>query len=166
MHMILVDQDLDLASLAGRLAATPQARAALLTGLQQLNHLGAQRIAAGTVLLVPDSPGLAPGAASPVDGQGLAAFQAQVAAGFAAALLAARQDQEALAAEAKLVAKALAGRSLRPLLAADPGLKDSAAAAAGVFAADLRLAEDAEVVLRHMQTEAAEQLDALAKLLS
>ena len=166
MRMIVIRQGTDLQSLGARLLSASEGRDAALEQLQRLNpHVDFKRIEPGTVLLVPDLPGLREGETSSVGGQAFEAFHEQLTGSLDAAITRVRRGHEALVQQRQEVNAVLKTASVKRLLEADPDIKPQLAAAAQVFKQDQQQAKDADKMLDSLQQNAAAELASLAKLL-
>jgi len=166
MRMIVIKQATDLPALGARLLGAGAAHEGALQGLQRLNpHVDFGRLEPGTVLLVPDQPGLCAGESRSVSGEAFDAFEEQVNASVNAAVARVRSGHEALAAQRQEVAALLKSAAVRRLIESDPDLKQELDAAAQVFKQDQQQAKEAEKTMQLLQEQAKAELAALAKLL-
>lgn len=166
MRMIVIKQGTDLATLSARLLAGGTGNEGALQSLQRLNpHVDFRAIEAGTVLLVPDLPGLRAGESTSISGEAFAAFQQQVSGAVEAAVARVRSGYEALAAQRQDVTAVLKSAAVRRVIEADPDLKSQLDAATQVFKQDQQRAKDAETTLQALQ-QAKDEMQALAKLLA
>ena len=164
MRMTVVNKAADAASLVSQLGVDGAGKAHLLLQMQRLNpHVDFKRIEPGTVLLVPDQPGLKAGETSSVGGQAFDAFRDQVTGSMEAATRRVRQGHEALAAQRAEVNAVLKTAALKRLLEADPDLKPQLDAAAEVFKQDQQRAKDADATLKILQDGVLAELAVLAK---
>jgi hypothetical protein len=129
-------------------------------------HVDFKKIEPGTVLLVPDGPGLRAGETASVSGQPFDELREQVLAAVEAAGARARSGHAAQLAEQKEVTAALKSAGLRAALEIDPELRAQIEAALQVFKQDQQDAKAAAETLKSLAKQAATELDALAKLLA
>ncbi|HEV8630789.1 MAG TPA: hypothetical protein VGV61_10765 [Thermoanaerobaculia bacterium] len=166
MRTIVVDERTDLEGLRKRLVGGKTVSAAALERLRSLNpHLDLAKIPAGSVLLLPDLPGVRKGETSSVTGDPFADLSATLLAGVDAAVARAREGGRALLAEQKEVGAAIKSAAFRRAVEADPELGEQAEAAARVFKQDQEEAKASAEDLKTLRQEAAAELAALAKLL-
>ncbi|MBI3529361.1 MAG: hypothetical protein HY067_15505 [Betaproteobacteria bacterium] len=166
MRMIIIKQGTDLQTLGTRLLGNADGKEVTLQHLQQLNpHVDFQRIEPGTVLLVPDQPGLKKDESISVSGQAFDAFRDQVSASVEAATTRVRHGYEALASQRSDVNAVLKTAAVKRLLESDPELKAQLEEAAKTFKQDQAAAKASESTLKSLQDDAAAELAALAKLL-
>jgi hypothetical protein len=177
MRVIVIKQATDLASLRTMLfkganatrpaAAAPSSTAdASMKRLQELNpHVDFQRIAAKTVLLLPDDPATAGSDSRSIADDAFDDFSAHIAAGFKTAAERARASAEAGAAERAAVTEALRDPVVARLIEADPLLREQLARAAEASAAEQKAAQAAIKQVDAMRKTAAEELRALRELL-
>lgn len=167
MRMIVIKQATDRQALGNQLLVSAAGNEGALERIELLNpHVDFGRIAAGTVLFVPDLPGLKAGASASVGGQAFDAFRDQVGASLDAVAAQVRKGYATLASERNDVMTVLKGAVVRRLLESDPDLRPQLDAAAQVFKQDQQNAKDAEVMLKTLQQGALTELDVLAKLLA
>jgi hypothetical protein len=164
MRMIVIKQGTDLQALGARLLGA--AREGALQSLQRLNpHVDFKRIEPGTVVLVPEQPGLREGESASVGGEAFGAFSEQARAALEATATRVRSGHEARLAQQKDVAAVLKSPALKRLLEADPDLKKELDAALQVFKDDQQAAKESEKLLKTLQDESAVELAALGKLI-
>jgi hypothetical protein len=167
MRTILVDQRTDLQGLRRRLSGDQAIPESAIERLRQLNaHVSLDEIPAGTVLLVPELPGLRPEGASAVGGEPFDALRQQLLGSLDAVGSRVRAGYEELLAEAKEVTAVQRLAAFRRALEADPGLREQTEAAAEVREQDRANARDADRLLTELREEAAAELAALAKVLA
>ena len=167
MRMIIIDRASDLKALETQLFANADGKEATLQQLQRLNpHVDLQRIEPGTVLLVPDRPGIAKDATTPVTAGAVDEFSKQVGDALDSAGARVRQGYQALAAQRQEVTAVLKTAAAKRLLESDPDLSRQLEAAAKVFKDDQQRAKDAEATLKTLREGSKAELDTLAKLLA
>jgi LysM repeat protein len=167
MRMIVIEKASDLKALQAQLLANADDKEATLQQLQRLNpHVDFQRIEPGTVLLVPDRPGIAKDATTPVTADAADEFSKQVGAALDAADTRVRQGYQTLAAQRQEVTAVIKTAAVKRLLESDPDLSRQLDAAAKVFKDDQQRAKDAEATLKTLREGGKAELDTLAKLLT
>lgn len=168
MRMIVIKQGTDAQALGSLLLGNAAGKQALLQRVEQLNpHVADfERIEAGTVLLIPDVPGLKAGESASVGGQAFDALRAQVGASVEAMGTQVRKGYATMATERADVTAVLRNPALRRVLDSDPDLKPQLEAAAQVFKKDQQNAKDSETMLKTLQQGALAELDVLARLLA
>jgi hypothetical protein len=159
----------DLASLARKLVdarfSGNQADSALQL-LQAINpHVDLNKLAVGTVLLVPDAPAFKASASTPLASDALGSVQELVRTGLAAAAARLTAANAALAANRAAVAAVQKTRGFKRAIDADPQLKEQLDGAAKAFKDDEHQAAEAEQALDTMSKRALAELAALGKLL-
>jgi hypothetical protein len=171
MRVIVIKQATDLANLRtmlfnGANGATPAAADASIERLQALNpHVDFQRIAAKTVLLLPDDPVMAASGSRTIADDAFAEFSANLGAGFKVAAERARVGAEALAAERAAVTEAMKNPVVARQIEADPLLREQLAHAGEASAAEQKAAQAAIKQVDAMRKMATEELRALRELL-
>jgi hypothetical protein len=171
MRVIVIKQATDLASLRTMLfkssnGATPAAADASIERLQALNpHVDFQRIAAKTVLLLPDDPVMGASGSGTIADDALAEFSANLGAGFKVAAERARVGAEAVAAERAAVTQAMKNPVVAKQIEADPLLREQLARAGDASAAELKNAQAAIKQVEAMRKTATEELRVLRELL-
>lgn len=166
MRMIVIKQATDLQGLSARLLGQGAGSSTALDALKNLNpHVDFRKIEPGTMLLVPDLPGLHEGEASSVSGDAFEALRVQVLASLDAASARVRSGHEALAAQRSEVAAALRTPGFKRALDTDQQLKAQLDAASEVFKADQAQAKASEETLKALAQQAGAELAALAKVL-
>ena len=169
MRMIVIKQDSDLQALSARLLTAPAAGEktdSALRSLQALNpHVDLKKVAAGTVLLVPDAPGFNAAASDPVPGSALDEFQQFVRTGLdaaAATLKAGNAHREAQRADVAAVLKTAA---VQRIITTDPDLKQQLDEATKATKQDQEQEAKAEQALAAAVKGAQAELAAIAKLM-
>lgn len=166
MRIIVIKEGTNLQDLLGDKAGS----VSTLDKLKNLNphvdfSVGFGNIGPGTVLLIPELPGLRIAESSSVTGEAFDALRDQVLASVDAASTRMRSGFDALLTEQKAVAVVLKSAGLRRALEADPKLKPQINAAAQVFKQDQQQAKAADATLKVLQKQATAELDQLAKML-
>ena len=167
MRLMFIEQDTDLHRLAIELfGAKAGAGDAALDALKRLNpHVDFGRLGAGTVLLLPDGPGLRADAGSPVWGEAFDGFSAEVVAALDnVAGQVGRGHAERQAGERELV-RMFESDLFARAFDSDRQLREQAGAAIEVFKLDRAAADTAGRALGELQDQARAELAALAKLL-
>jgi hypothetical protein len=169
MRMIVIKQETDLQGLSARLLsarlASNKAHSAL-EALQALNpHVNLKKVAAGTVLLVPDAPGFKAAASDPVPANALADFQQLVQTGLGAAaakLKTGNADRDARRADVTAVLKLPA---VQRIVATDPDVRQQLDEAVKAVKNDQQREAEAVQTLDTATKGALAELAAVAKLL-
>lgn len=123
-----------------------------------------EKIPAGTVLLIPDLPGLREGESSSVMGDAFDAVREGLLASVDAVGARVRGSYEALRAQQKEVSAVVKSAAFRRALA-DPTLSEQVEAGTQVFKQDREEAKAADETLKALKEKAGAELAALAKLL-
>jgi hypothetical protein len=170
LRTFVVSKSITLKALTAQLAGEPaggdaEAPGARLASLQRLNpHIAdLDRIPAGTVLLVQDTPNVR-AVTSPVGGESFNEFAAQVREAVASAAQRVDAGYGALAEQQKEVASALKSAAIRKQIDADGDLQKLVKDSDAVFKADQQSAKTAQQTLESLQKSVAEELAALAKM--
>jgi hypothetical protein len=163
---IITDKATDLATLVGSLARNKHAAGAILERVKALNPqiADAQRLGAGTVLILPESADLKPGAGEPAGGEALAALGTLLHTGLRDVDGRLTRASEALAAEHAAVRDALKAAAARRLVESDPQLKEQLAAAEARFKADQKRAAETREQLDKVKKVAPAELETLQKM--
>ena len=131
MRMIVIKQGTDLQALGTRLFGSTAHKD---NGLQRLNpHIDFKKIEAGTVLFVPDQPGLKTGETNSVSGWVFDEFRAQVSDSIDASATRVREGFATLADERQTINAVLKSAAITRLFEADPDLKPQLEAALQIF---------------------------------
>lgn len=167
LRPLVVKKDTNLQSLALTVldARFKGAQADAAAHLKAVNpHLDPDKISAGTVVLVPDTPGFKAAAASAIQSQPFGDFRKMVADALDAAAEKMKSGNGARAAERDDVAAAVKSAAFKRLTANDPDVQKQAGAA--LKAADQEAADDkeAEDTLAKVSKAALTALDQLAKI--
>ena len=166
MRMIVLDEATDLEALAARLFGANGHADGAIDKLTHLNpHVDFKKIAAGTVLLIPEEAGLREAQTASVTGDAFAVLREQMLASLDAASSRVRDGYDARLAEQKEVVVVLKLAAVKQAIAADPDLKPQIEAGTQVFKQDQQQARDAEKTLQTLQEQAAAELASLTKLL-
>jgi hypothetical protein len=166
MRTVLVDEASDLEGLKTRLVGSRTLSAANLEKIKRLNpHVDLERIPAGTVLLIPELPGLRARVSSPTAGDALTSLADSLLAAVDAARERVTRGFADLEAEGHEVTAAMRSPAFRRALDADPELRAQVEAAAEVSRRDRERASAVEEILGALKDEAHGELDAVAKLL-
>lgn len=166
MRMFVIKQATDLQALSAKLLTTGAGKESALQNLQRLNpHVDFNRLDAGTVLLVPDQPGVKTSESSSIGGEAFDAFHEQARASVDAAVTRVREGHDHLSAARTDVAAVLKTAALKRLLEADPDIKKALDEAAQVFKQDQQQAKESIAQLQAFQAQVNEELAQLAKLL-
>jgi hypothetical protein len=155
-----------LKSLSTLLLGNKAGSASALDQLKNLNpHVDFKKIEPGTVLLIPDVPGLRGAAGASVTGDAFDELREQVLASVRAAGARVSSGYDARLNEQKEVAAVLKSGGLERALKADPELKPQIFAATQVFKQDQQQAKAADETLKALQQQATAELAQLAKTL-
>ena len=166
MRMIVLDEKTDLDGLRARLLGGKAVSDDAIEKLKRLNpHVSFDRIPAGTVLLVPELPGLRKGETAPVTGDAFDSFRESLLAAVDATRARVRGSYEGVLGQQKEVTAVFKSAAFKRALESDPELREQVEAAAEVFKRDKEQAEEADGVLKEMRQEARDELAALGKLL-
>ena len=166
MRMIVIEQATDLQALTTRLLGAKAGAGASLDTLKQLNpHVDFNKLGAGTVLLVPDLPGLRDGQTGSIAGQAFDTFGQQVLADFDDAATRVQAGHAARLTDQKELVALFKGAALKRALEADAELKAQADVAAQVFKQDPIDAKAADETLKALKDGLGAELAVLAKLL-
>ena len=167
MRMIVIKHDTDLQGLATQLLANVGGKDAAFHDLQRLNpHVDFKHIEPGTVLLVPDQPGLKNDATTSIAGASFDEFRGQAGAALEATVTRVRQGYEVLIAQGRDVSAVLKTAAVKRLVESNTDVKPLVDAAAQVFKEDQQQAKEAEKTLKALQEGSLAELGALAKMLS
>jgi Phage Tail Protein X len=167
MRIVITKEATNLAALVASLARDKHATSAILERVKALNPQIADmpRLGAGTVLILPESAELKPGAGEPAGGESLAALGALLHTGLRDVDSRMTRGSEALAAEHAAVRDALKTAAARRLIESDPQLKKQLAAAEARFKADQKRATETQEQLDEGKKFALAELEKLQILL-
>ena len=167
MQLFIVKQDTTWQALSARLAQPGAPATAALERLRALNpHLDKARLVSGSMLLLPDLPGMKGEQTQSVGGSAFEGFSAEVNNGLAYAAKRVRTGADAVAADRANVSGLLRGAAAKRVLEGDPQLKQQVDEADAQFKTDAARAQDAAKQVEAMQARATEALAALARLVS
>lgn len=169
MRLVVIPQAADLKLLRKTLFTGRQNAAAIASALdrvQRLNpHLDLQHLAAGTVLLLPDLPGLDAAGSRAVGDDVFEVLSGDIASGLKLAgrrVRAAAKEQDA---ERGAVEEAVGTDPVRRAMHADDALRQQVEAAQARFDSEREQAEQAVNAIESIEHGAAAELAALRKLL-
>lgn len=172
MRLIVIKQASDLQALSARLlkkggpAGTHEFSQATLEQVKRLNpHVDFQRIDAGTVLLLPDTPELKDTDSQSPAGNAFEDFVAQTSEGFKAVAQRLRTSADALAADRAAVNAVLKTAAVKRQIESDPLLKKQLDEASSEFTDAQKKAQEAASQLEAMQKEMGDELKALKAML-
>ena len=166
MRTIVLDKATSVEELRARLLGEKPFPDGALEKLKGLNpHLAFKRIPAGSVLLLPDLPGLRKDEGSSVTADPFDGLEETLLAAVDAAATRAREGARALLAEQKEVTSVIKSAAFRRAVEADPALGEQVEAAAQTFKQDQEDAKANAETLKALRQETAAELAALAKLL-
>ncbi|MBB4842908.1 hypothetical protein HNP55_001423 [Paucibacter oligotrophus] len=161
MRFIQLHKAADLQALTKKISGN----AATLAQAQKLNpHLDLNKLAPGSVLLLPDSAELGDGKALATDSWD--DFQARATSSLSALNQRARSQVETLKTERQGLTTLFKSAALKRLQDADPALKKQLDAAGEQASADQKAAETAAAQLEEMQKLLGGELGRLGKLLA
>ena len=162
MRMMIIKANTDTRGLSSRLLAS---RPDTLASLRRLNpHADLQKLGAGTLLLMPD--GLGEEGSEAIAGESFDELAGLLMAGLEAAAEQANLAHALRLTENKSVEAALQSDPMKLAQARDPLLPAQVAQALEKLKLDASEASSTAGSLRLMQTQAKEELSALAKLLA
>ena len=166
MRTILIKQAMDLQQVGAKLVAKSANADTAMNALKTLNpHVDFKKIAAGTVLLVPDSPGFKTAESDSVEGDAFDDLAKQLETGVNDASNAAQQGWTDLLAEEKDLTAAFKLVTAAKRTDVDPAIKALIDAATQQFKTDQTNAKPASDSLKAMQSEVETELAELGKLL-
>lgn len=173
MRLIVIKQASDLQTLSSELfnsgsKSTSKAVVgnATLERIKSLNpHVDFQRIEAGTVLLLPDTPELKDSKTQSVAGDAFADFSTHTIEGLKTVAERIRTGADALELERTAVAAVLKTAAVKRQIESDPLLKKQLDDASADFTAEQNRAQEAMKQVKAMQDAAVEELKALERLL-
>jgi hypothetical protein len=167
--MLVTDQEKDLTALKSRLLSgrLGDARAAsAMRALEDLNpHVDFRKLAAGTVLLVPDSPDFKRSASDSAAGDVVNDLQQLVRSGLEAAAAKLEEGNKERAAERAELTTVLARPAVKRALEADPEIKARLGEVAKRFKEEQRQAIEAERALEAATKGAMAELASLTRML-
>lgn len=144
MRILITKRAMDLPTLAASLARNARTAEAVLERVKMLNPqiAAAQELAAGTVLILPDTRELKAGAGEPAGAESLADLGARLRAGLRDLDARARRVDEQRASDHAAVRDALRPATAKRLIEGDPQLQKQLAAAEAQFKADQKRAAE------------------------
>ena len=175
MRLIVIEQASDWPAVSATLlkkpargkASAPEAGQALLDQVKRLNpHVDFQRLEAGTVLLLPDSPELNTKDSQSLGGNAFEDFAAHTNEGFKAVAQRMSLSAEALAADRAAVNATLKIAAVKRQIESDPLLQKQLDEANREFADAQKKAQDAAGQVETMQKEMGAELEALRRMLT
>lgn len=173
MRLIVIEQASDWPAVSATLLKKPAsgkagaASDATLEQVKRLNpHVDFQRLEAGTVLLLPDSPELNVKDSQALGGNAFEDFVAHAAEGLQAVAQRLRIGAEALAADRAAVNAVLKIAAVKRQIESDPLLQKQLDEASGEFTDAQKQAQDAASQVEAMQNEMNAELDALRQMLT
>jgi hypothetical protein len=174
MRLIVIKQASDLQSLSARLLKKPSGgRAssheigqATLEQVKQLNpHVDFQRIDAGTVLLLPDTPELKDTDSQSLAGDAFEDFITHTSEGFKAVAQRMRNNAETLAADRAAVNATVKTAAVKRLIESDPLLKKQLDEVSSEFSDEQKKTQEAARQLEAMQKDMNVELAVLKGML-
>ena len=173
MRLIVIEQASDWTAVSATLLKKPAsgkagaASDATLEQVKRLNpHVDFQRLEAGTVLLLPDSPELSAKDSQVLADNAFEDFVAHAGEGLQAVAQRMRLGAEALAADRSAVTAVLKIAAVKRQIESDPLLQKQLDEASGEFTDAQKQAQDAVSQVEAMQKEMNAELDALRKMLT
>jgi len=164
--MIRIFSVTDPQALTRQLLSKPGAASTTLEQLKAFNpHVDFQKLAAGTVLLVPDTPDLKAGAAQTVGAEYIGELFDQVNTGIADAVKRVRTGATQVDADRTAIASAVKAAAMKRVIETDPELKKQLAAVDAQFKATQKQASETQSQLAELQKLAAAELAQLRKVL-
>ncbi|WP_321796802.1 hypothetical protein [Caballeronia sp. J97] len=167
MRVIVIKQASDLKTLATRLIGK-KADGSALERMKALNpHADFERLEPGTVLLLPDLPGLKAGDKDTrsITGDALDSFAKDTASGLAAAAKRVAAAADALAADRAGVSGVSKVAAVKRLIDGDPVLKKQLEDAGAAFNREQKELKEAAAQIETMQKLVGEEWSALRQLL-
>jgi hypothetical protein len=167
MRIFITKTDTDLQALGASLSRKPSAAAATLERVVALNPqlANADRLVAGTVLLLPDSAELKAGVGTAIGSDNFADLVSDVTKGMKAASGRVTSRFETVAADHAAVKDALKTAAAKKLVEGDPLLKQKLATAEAKFKVEQKRATEAKSAFEETQKHALAEFEKLAKLL-
>ena len=167
MRTFIAKTDTSLNKLGATLLESPSATSATLERIKALNPQVAdfQRIAAGTVLILPDATDLKPGAGSAVGAEGFSDLTLAASSGLRALALRAAKRFDTLVSDHAAVKDSLKSAAAKRLVESDPALVQRLKAADAQFKIDQKAAKESKAKFDELQKAAEEEFKRLLKLL-
>jgi hypothetical protein len=167
--MVVIKQNTNLQALGTRLLSSSLAGGQTdpaLAALQALNpHVDLNKVTAGTVLLVPDTPNFDASASDPVSGDVIDDFRAMVSEGLAAAATRLKVANEARSVQRADVTAVLKLAAVKKAIEANADLKAEVEEGLKASKDDAQQATEAEKILESATKGALAELTSLANLL-
>lgn len=167
MRMFVIKQATDLQGVSTQLLrrAAGEGGAGALERLQALNpHVDFRKLAAGTVLLVPDSPEIKPSASRTLGEEPVDALVEDLARGLKEQAARVREALKRQEDDRTAVAAALKTAAAKRMLDSDPQLRDQVKAASQQSSDDRKRAQQTLEQIAGMQEGATRELARLQKL--
>jgi hypothetical protein len=166
MRMLVIKHATDRQELISQLLRrSSKDQPVMLERLKALNpHVDLERLEAGTVLLVPDTPDLKANAGKPLSGDSFAELVDDVNTRLEATAARVRSGVEMLNADRTTVAAVIKTAAFKRLLESDRALAEQLKSADAQIKADLKQAEEAVRRIEGAQQSAAEEFASLSKL--
>jgi hypothetical protein len=166
MRTVIIKDRSDLQSVGVKLLGEQAGTKRALDRLVALNpHVDFNRIEAGTVLFVPDAPGVRDTSGS-VEGQAFGDLRDQLLASVDAASVRVRSGHEALSSQRQEITAVVKLAAVKRAIESDPELKAQVDAATQVFKQDQAQAKAADEALKAMKEQATAALAEIAKMLA
>lgn len=167
MRIFITKTDTDLKSLSATLLKSSSAASGTLDRVKALNPQveDFQRLAAGTVLILPDAPDLKVSAGSPVGSGDLAGLASEVGAGLRAVGARTANRFETLASDHSAVKDAIKSAAAKRLVESDPTLAKRLKAVDAQFKVDQKAAAETKAQFDEVQKLALAEFEHLQKLL-
>jgi hypothetical protein len=167
MRIFITKADTDLQSLGASLVRKPTAASATLERVVALNPqlANSDKLPAGTVLLLPDSPELKAGIGTTVGSDNFADLVSDVTKGIKAAAGRAASRFETIAEDHSAVKDVLKTAAAKKLVEGDPLLKQKLGAAEARFKIEQKRAAETKTAFEESQKHAVAEFEKLAKLL-
>ena len=166
MRIFITDKATDLATVVASLARDKRGAGAALERVKALNPqiADAQRLAPGTVLILPGSADFKPGAGEPAGGESLELLGALLNDGLRDLESRMTRGSDAVAADHAAVRDALKAAAARRLVESDPQLKKQLTAAEEGFKADQARASETRAQLAKAKRSALAEFEKLQKM--
>jgi uncharacterized phage infection (PIP) family protein YhgE len=167
MRIFVTKTDTDLQALSQQLLRRPSAASTTLERVMALNpHVkNFERLAAGTVLILPDAPDLKAGAGVAAGSEGLGDLLDEVSAGLQAITERVGAGFAQLETDYTAVTSALKSAASKRLVEGDPALKQQLESAVARYKEDRKRAADTGSQLKEARTQTIAELAQLQKLL-
>lgn len=167
-RFFVTEQEINLDGLRGKLLRTGIAETSAVAAIGRLKALNPDvdftRLAAGTVLLVPDTPDLKEGASTSLGGETFEAFVKEVDTRLRISSARVKEGFERILLDRTSVSAVLKTAAVKRLVESDPVLKKQLESADARFKEDERRAQAEQKLLEATQKQAIEELTALARL--